>query len=304
MTDTSLTRRDAIRIGAGTIAGVALSACVSTAADTPQKRAIKKAVMWDMIKSGKTVREKFEVIKDAGFDGVEMNSPGGPPNDQIRRACEETGILIEGMVDSVHWKMTLGDPDPNVRAVGVKALETALRDCKELGGTSVLLVPGVVNDRISYDQCYQRSQEEIRKALPLAQELGVKIAVEDVWNNFLLSPLEAARFIDQFDNPAAIGWHMDIGNVMAYGYPEQWIRILGKRIVKLHVKEFSREKMNKEGRSKGFDVKLGDGDINWKAVMDALDETGYHTWMCAEVPGGGPSELKDISRRMDRILSL
>jgi hexulose-6-phosphate isomerase len=303
MQNTQFTRRDVMKIGAGAVAGAALSKRAK-ADDEPRRRPFKKAVMWDMIKSGKTVKEKFEVIKEAGFDGVEMNSPGGPPNDQIKRACEDTGILIEGMVDSVHWKMTLGDPDPKVRAVGIQSLETALRDCKELGGTSVLLVPGVVNNKISYDQCYRRSQEEIRKGLPLAQELGVKIAVEDVWNNFLLSPLEAAKFIDEFDNPAAIGWHMDIGNVMAYGYPEQWIRILNKRIVKLHVKEFSREKMNKEGRGKGFDVKLGDGDIDWPAVMRALDDTGYHTWMCAEVPGGGVPELKDVARRMDRILAM
>lgn len=294
-------------MGAGAVAGAALMNAVSAAppeAIAPRRRPFKKAVMWDMIKKGNTVLEKFQVLKEAGFDGVEMNSPGGPPNDEIKRACEQTGILIEGMVDSVHWHHTLSHPDASVRASGLKALEQALRDCKDLGGTSVLLVPGVVNAAVSYDQCYRRSQTEIRKALPLAAELGVKIAVEDVWNDFLLSPLEAARYIDEFDNPAAIGWHMDIGNIVAWAYPEQWIRILGKRILKLHVKEFSRERMNKEGRWKGFDVPLGEGDIDWPAVMKALDEIPYNTWMCAEVPGGGVTELTDIARRMDRILSL
>ena len=132
---------------------------------------------------------------------------------------------------------------------------------------------------------------------------AVKIAIEDVWNDFLLSPMEAARYVDEFKTPA-VGWHMDLGNVAAYGYPEQWVKILGKRIVKLHVKEFSRKKMNEEGKGKGFGVKLGEGDINCKAVMHALDDVGYNTWMCAEVPGGGLTELKDIARRMDRILSL
>ena len=306
-----MNRRGVLKLGAGAAAAAVLAssaaqkiASAEESASPANKRSIKKAVMWDMIQGGNSVLEKFRLLKDAGFDGVEMNSPNGPPNDEIKRACDQTGILIEGMVDSVHWKITLSHPNPEVRAGGLKALEQALRDCKDLGGTSVLLVPGVVNANVTYDQCYQRSQEEIRKAIPLAQELGVKIAIEDVWNDFLLSPLEAARYVDEFDNPAAVAWHMDIGNVMAYGYPEQWIHILGKRIVKLHVKEFSREKTNREGRFKGFDVKLGDGDIDWKAVMIALDTAGYHAWMCAEVPGGGLEELKDISRRMDHILSL
>ena len=304
----SLNRRDLLKAGTVAVAAAALSSQQAPAQDAPPAapthRPIKKAVMWGMIRAGKTVLEKFQLLKEAGFDGVEMDSPGGPPNDEIKAACEKTGILIEGMVDSVHWVQTLSHTAPSIREKGLKALEKALRDCKDLGGTSVLLVPGVVNESVSYDQCYQRSQAEIRKVLPLARELGVKIAVEDVWNDFLLSPLEAARFIDEFNDPAAIGWHMDIGNVMAWGYPEQWIRILGPRILKLHVKEFSRKKMNELGRWKGFDCKLGEGDIDWKAVMAALDAVGYHTWMCAEVPGGGPDELKDIARRMDRILGM
>jgi L-ribulose-5-phosphate 3-epimerase len=304
-----INRRDVMKIGAGAVAAAILNPSLAhaeskTVDPAAKSRSIKKAVMWDMIEGGHTVLEKFQLLKDAGFDGVEMNSPGGPPNDQIKKACEKTGIVIEGVVDSVHWNQTLSDPNPSVRDHGFKALEQALRDCKELGGTSVLLVPGVVNSTVSYDQCYERSQEQIRKALPLAAELGVKIAIEDVWNDFLLSPLEAALYVDSFENPAAIGWHMDIGNVMAYGYPEQWVKILGPRIMKLHVKEFSRKKMNEQGMWKGFDCKLGEGDIDWKAVMHALDAAGYHTWMCAEVSGGGLDVLKDISRRMDHILSL
>jgi len=297
-------RRDALKLGAAIAAGTAMSS-VSFAQESgsPKRRAYKKAVMWGMIKGGHSVRERFDILKEAGFDGVEMDSPGGPPNDEIKKACEETGMLVEGVVDSVHWKQCLSDPSPKVRDTAVKALEQALRDCKALGGTSVLLVPGVVNAEVSYDQCYERSQEQIRKVIPLAEELGVKIAIEDVWNNFLLSPMEAARYVDDFNSPA-IRWHMDLGNIVAYGYPEQWVKILNKRIVKLHVKEFSRKKMNEEGRGKGFNVKLGEGDINWKAVMHALDDVGYNTWMCAEVSGGEVKELKDIAQRMDRILAM
>lgn len=299
-----LNRREMIRLGAGAVAAAAIGAVAPAQEPVAGRRPIKKAVMWGMIREGKTVADKFAILKEAGFDGVEMDSPGGPPNDEIKRACEKTGILIEGIVDSVHWRQTLSDSNPAVRAIGVRALEQALRDCKDLGGTSVLLVPGVVNSHVAYDQCYQRSQAEIRKVLPLARELGIKIAIEDVWNDFLLSPLEAARYVDEFEEPDAIGWHMDIGNVMAWGYPEQWIRILGKRIVKLHVKGFSREKMNKEGRGKGFNVPLDEGDIDWPAVMRALDAVPYTTWMCAEVSGGGLAELRDVARRMDRILAM
>jgi len=304
MTNPLINRRDAIKLGASALAAASTSAALQAATDEPRERTIKKAVIIDMVKGGSSLKDKFQMLRDAGFDGVEMVYPGGPPVDEVLKACEQTGLLIEGIIDSVHWRLTLGDPAPGVRKVGLDALMEALRTCKAIGGTSVLLVPGVVNAKISYDQCYERSQAEIRKALPLAKELGVKIAVEDVWNDFLLSPLEAARYVDEFNDPEAIGWHMDLGNVMAYGYPEQWVHILGKRIVKLHAKEFSRKKMNEEGKGKGFNVKLGDGDINWTAVMHALDAIPYTTWMCAEVPGGGPEELKDIARRMDRILSL
>ena len=126
-----------------------------------------------------------------------MDSPNGFDTAEVLAAKEATGLEIPGVVDSAHWHATLGDPNPAVRARGVAALETALRDCKAYGGTTVLLVPGVVNADLPYHLVYERSQAEIRKALPLARELGVKIAFENVWNNFLLSPLEAARYVDE-----------------------------------------------------------------------------------------------------------
>jgi hexulose-6-phosphate isomerase len=311
-------RRDVLKAGgAAAVAAAALSwsAAVGSealaAADAPAatpspgaKRPFKKAVMYGMISEGKTVLEKFRILKDCGFDGVEMNSPTDLPRDDIKRAAEETGILIEGEVDSAHWRETLTHNDPKMRETGVRALETALRDCAFLGGTSVLLVPGVVDKSVAYDAAYQRSQENIRRVIPLARELGVKIAVENVWNQFLLSPLEAARFIDEFEAPDVMRWHFDIGNIIAFGWPEQWIRILGKRIVKLHIKEYSRTKRDKQGMGAGFDVELLEGDNNWPAIMKALDEVGYNTWACAEVGGGGRQRLKTIAEKMDRILAM
>jgi L-ribulose-5-phosphate 3-epimerase len=312
---TPLNRRDVLKFGGGALAVAAMGSVLPAAEeaktdaakpDLPaRKRAMKKAVMWDMIGVGKTVLEKFEAMKAAGFDGVEMNSPSNISIDEVKAACEKTGIVIEGVVDSVHWQETLSHNNPEMRAAGLKGLQTALRDCKAMGGTSVLLVPGVVDKSVRYDDCWKRSQEEIRKAIPLARELGVKIAIENVWNHFIMSPLEAARYVDEFEAPDAVGWHFDIGNVIVYGWPEQWVRVLGKRIVKLHIKEFSRARANNEGLWKGFDVQLTEGpDNDWPAIVKALDDIGYNTWACAEVGGGDLNRLKFVSERMDKILAM
>src|SRR5207249_1543808 len=188
------------------------------------------------------------------------------------------------------------------------ALKQTLRDGKRYGATSVLLVPAVVNKEVSYPDAYTRSQAEIRKAVPLAEELGVKIAVENVWNHFLLTPMEAARFVDEFNSPA-VGWHFDVGNVIYLGWPEQWIRILGQRIQKLHIKEYSRKQMNEHSLRAGFAVEYLEGDTDWPAVMKALDEIGYHGWGIAE-PAWRPegvepaARLKQIAEKMDRIFGM
>src|SRR3989442_91607 len=134
--------------------------------------------------------------------------------------------------------------------LAMAAPQKALQDAKDLGCPAVLLVPAVVNKKVSYAEAYTRSQVQIPKAVPLAEELGVKIAIENVWNQFLLSPLEAARYVDEFQSPW-VGWHFDVGNIITYGWPEQWIRILGKRIQKLHIKEYIRKKRDAEGLCKG-----------------------------------------------------
>ena len=163
-------------------------------------------------------------------------------------------------------------------------------------------MPAVVNANISYEDAWNRSTEEIRKVLPVAAELQVRIAVENVWNQFIMSPLEARRYVDDFQSPW-VGWHLDIGNVITYGWPEQWIRIPGKRIQKLHIKEYSRKKRDAEGLWKGFDVELLEGDNNWPAVMAALDDIGYDGWGIAEVAGGDEKRLAEVSKRMDKIFA-
>ncbi len=279
--------------------GVAPGALASTSARAPR---LRKCLKYGMVQEGETVLARFELAKAAGFAGIELDSPNDLALEEVLAAKQATGLEIPGVVDSVHWRKPLSSPDADVRAAGRSALETALRDCKAYGGTTVLLVPARVSADVSYDDAYRRSQEEIRAVLPLAAELDVKIAIENVWNDFLLSPLEAARYVDEFESPQ-IGWYMDVGNIVNYGWPEQWIRILGPRILKLDIKEFSRQKRNDEGLWEGFRVALGEGDCNWPAVLAALDDIGYSGWASAEVSGGDRARLEEISRRMDRIFA-
>jgi hexulose-6-phosphate isomerase len=210
-------------------------------------------------------------------------------------------MVIPGVVDSVHWKDTLSDPDPEVRERGRLALETALRDAKAYGATTVLLVPGVVNDKASYGEVWTRSQEEIRKVLPLCEELDMNIAIENVWNGFLMGPHESARYIDEIGSPR-VGFFFDVGNIVRYARPATCIDVLGPRIMKLDVKEYSLTRMREEGVWKGFGVEIGDGDCDWPAVCEALDRNGFTGWASAEVGGGDAKRLQDISDRMERAL--
>jgi L-ribulose-5-phosphate 3-epimerase len=276
-----------------------LLAGAATASASP--RQIRKAIMYETIKMPGSVMERFQAVKAAGFAGVEPMSH--MTQSEVSEALHASGLAAASVCCATHWKKPLSDPSPAVRDEGLRGLEQALHDAKTYGATSVLLVPAVVNKSVSYKDAYTRSQEQIRKALPLAKDLGVKIAIENVWNQFLLSPLEAARYIDEFDS-GSIGWHFDIGNILNYGWPDQWIGILGKRIQKLHIKEYSRAKRDKTGPSSGFQVKFLEGDNDWPTIMKALDEIGYAGWGIAEQPGAvSPEGLKDLSDRMDRIFS-
>jgi len=261
---------------------------------------IKKSLKFGMLKEEISIEEKFRMLKDLGFDGVEMDSPNELNNAEIIAARDKTGLEIPGVINSVHWKSPMSHPDEKVRKECFDSMVTALRDCKEYGGTTVLLVPGVVNADISYEDAYLRSQQEIRKLLPYAEETGVKIAIENVWNNFLISPLEAARYLDEINSPM-VGWYFDVGNIIRYGWPEHWISALNRRILKLDIKEYSREKQRNEGVWKGFEVELTEGDCNWPVVNQALEKIGYSGWASAEVPGGDRKRIEQISRLMDKI---
>lgn len=274
------------------------AAAVSAAA---KSRDIRKAIMYATIQLPGSVLARFQAVKSAGFAGIEPMSH--MPQAEVLEAFGATGLKAASVCCSTHWKQPLSDGDAAVRKAGLEGLLQSLHEAKAYGASSVLLVPAVVNRKVSYAEAYTRSQAEIRRALPLAAELQVKIAIENVWNQFLLSPLEAARYVDEFESPW-VGWHFDVGNVLNYGFPEQWIRILGKRIVKLHIKEYSRAKRDKQGPSAGFDTPFLSGDNDWPAVMAALDEVGYTGWGIAEQPGADSAEgLKTLAAGMDRIFA-
>lgn len=268
------------------------------------KRDFKKA-MWYAAAPGETVLEKFKAIKAAGFDGVEP--PSELDQEEVLRARDATGLAIPS-VSCGRRSRPMISPQASARKSAVQGIQAALREAKRYGASSILVVPGGVGDETTYAEAWERSVETLRETVPLAEELGVNLAIENVWNNFLLSPLEAARFVDEFKSPA-VGWHFDVGNVIYLGWPEQWIRILGKRIQKVHFKEFSRKKMNEAGLRAGFAVEFLEGDNNWPAVMKALDEIGYTSWALVEPawqPKGVPGEerLKQIAGKLNQILAL
>ncbi len=267
------------------------------------KRDLKKG-MWFAAAPGKTPAEKFPPVKEAGFDGMEV--PSHLNQDEVLSARDKSGLLI-ATVSCGQWARAITNPDPAKRAEGVEGMKQAVRDAKRYGATSILAVPGGVSAEVNYADAYQRAHDGIKQVLPLAEELGIVIAFENVQGDFLLSPLEAARFVDEFKSPMA-AWHFDVGNVAYIAWPDQWIRILGPRVKKLHIKEFSRKKMNEQGYHTGFAVEYLEGDIDWAAVMKAVDDIGYHGWATAE-PGWAPKgvdgaeRMRQISEKLDKILS-
>ncbi len=268
-----------------------------------QQVVLKKSLGLGMIKEELSLTDKFKLAKDMGFDGVELNSPVDLSLSEILEAKAKSGIQLPTVVNKDHWNAPLSDPNPDVRKKCIASVAKSLQEVKELGGDTVLVVPGVVNEKVSYEQAYITSQNSIRELIPYAEATGMQIALENVWNNFLLSPVEAKRFVDEINHPL-VGWYFDIGNILRYGWPEHWIRTLNRRIMKLHVKEFSRELMNAKGLWEGFKVDLLKGDNNWPVVMKAVREVNHQGgWLTAEVTGGDRNHLKKISTQMDEIIS-
>jgi len=295
MKDSKIERRSFLKYAAtATVATGLLGRPITTHAGNKNTK-LRKALQFGMLPKNLSDADKFKLAKECGFEGIE----GSPMDDldaarKLASLAREAGVPIHSIVYG-GWGAPFSDPDPKVIEKGLAGMETALRSAKALGADTVLLVPAIVTETVSYGDAYKRSQQHIRKLLPLAEKLGIAIAVENVWNKFLLSPLEFARYVDEFESP----WlkaYFDVGNVIIYGYAQDWIRTLGKRIVKIHLKDFKR---------KGYQwTNLLEGDVNFKQVRLALEEVGYSGFLTPELRGGDKAYLTDLSERIDRILAM
>ena len=288
-------RRDFLKAAAAIAAGAGLAQMGGSVCGQSQPGRLLKACQFGMLPKELADSEKFVLAKKCGFDGIEHS----PMADSA--AAKEFGALSRQAGVPIHsisyggWGAPLSDPRPEVVAKGLAGMEAALRSAKDQGAEVVLLVPAVVNEEVGYAEAWSRSQANIRKLLPLAAELRVTIAVENVWNKFLLSPVEFARYVDEFDDP----WlraYIDVGNMILFGFAQDWLRTVGKRIVRIHLKDFKRE---------GYQwTNLLDGDVNWPQVRKALAEIGYSSYMTTELASGDEAYLTDLVKRIDKIIAM
>lgn len=234
---------------------------------------------------------RLKKLKELGFDGVEGSAPGMDLVG-LKKACSEVGIPMHGVVYNKHWKMRLSSPKEEVRDIGRKGLEDAIRESKAVGGSSVLLVPGAVKGKEeTHDHVWERSITEIRKVLPLASRLGIRVLIETVWNGFCYKPEQFRDYLDAIDNPW-VGAYYDIGNMQKFAPSHEWIRVLGSRIVKLDVKDW--------GVKNGF-CPLGQGDVDWMQVRRELSKIEFSGWVTREGSDGGDDKTAVL---MNRLLGL
>jgi L-ribulose-5-phosphate 3-epimerase len=305
---TGFSRRDLLKTAAAlplativdsskAIANARADAAQAASASPPVR--MKRAVLVSMLSDKLSWKDRFALAKDIGFDGIEMQTmEDQAAAEEVARASQETGLVIHSVMNMAHWKYPISSPEPEVVRKSVAGMKASLTNASLWKAEIVLLVPAVVNPTTSYADAWSRSAQVIKDQLvPLADGFKVKIGIEEVWNKFLLSPLEFNRYIDEFRSPW-IKAYMDVGNVVLYGYPQDWIRTLGKRISRLHLKDF---RVNRESGT--FEWKnIGEGDIDWQAVRAALGEAPFATWCTTELEGGDRPYLADVLARVDRFL--
>jgi len=285
----NIVQRRQFLVTAATTAAATLATRPATAANGQFKGKITKAVKYHMVRTDGSVEDKFRLLKDLGFDGVEPRVALGESNrahvSALGAASEKVGLPIHGMVHS---------SNPTLRE--------AIDQAKSLGASSILHV--VRYDKsIPYLENYARSQDIIRRAIDHAIKQDIQILIENVWATFLIEPLTMARYVDELDS-SHVGVYFDVGNVVRWGWPQHWIQVLGPRIKKLDIKEYDLTVAMNEGMRSGFGMPLGSGSVDWAKVRKELAAIGYQGWATAEVPGGDRQRLADIAKQMDDVLDL
>jgi hexulose-6-phosphate isomerase len=293
-------RREFVQLSLAGVAGSAIlgSSRIVRAAEPPIR--LKKAVKLSMVRvEGASLDARFQLMKDCGFEGCEIDSPGTDPQ-AAKAAADKAGIRIHGVIDSVHWNKRFSSPDKAILEEANEALKTAIAACKTVGGTTVLVVPASLrkgHDEIPLQEAWDRSIAEIKRCVPDAKKAGVKLAIETVWNDFITTPQQFVDYIDAFKDPT-VGGYFDISNMLKYGVSSaDWIRKTGKRLLKVDCKGYNLEKM-------AFG-EIGTGSENWPEVLQALKDVNYPgEFLTAEVKGGGKERLLEVSKQMDQVLQL
>ncbi len=256
---------------------------------------LKKAVLISMLPKEMPYLDRFKLAIDCGFEAMEAQTITDQKEAElIKEAADKAKLRIHSVMNMAHWSNPLSSSDPTKVAASMKGMETSLRNAKLWGADTVLLVPAVVDATTTIPQAWERSVPQIKKLIPLAKELNVVIAIEEVWNKFLLTPYELARYVDEFKSPW-IKAYFDVGNIVMYGYPQEWIRHLGKRIAKFHLKDF-------DTKTRNF-VNLREGSIDWKEVRKAIGDIGYNGYLTVELNSGDEKYLKEVSQRVDKIFA-
>ena len=253
---------------------------------------------------GLSLQQCLDFCKDAGYESIELKfGPGGDPDmsgateeiREVKRACEAAGIEISSIIAWGQDRGSILSPDETERQKMCDTIARGLEIAEILDVDAILLHPGQLTEAARYDHAYGWALESLKKVAPVAEKHKVAIAVENVWNKFLLSPMEMRDFVDAVGSKY-VGTYLDVGNMILYGYAQHWIEVLEGRIKKVHFKDFS--------RSKGFKfVKLQDGDVNWPAVMEAFRNIDYDDCVISEV-GGTLDDHRDTAKRMRSILAL
>ena len=299
--DNHRSRRDflktSIAVGAAALGSTAVASAASPAPETGH---IKKALQIGMLPKNLSYAERMKLVKGAGFDAIEGQTVTDQKvAEEIKKAADDAKVRIHSVMNMAHWDNPLSSPDPAVVEKSLEGMRTSLHNAKLWGADAVLLVPAVVTPQVSYHDAWTRSQKQIRKLIPLAEELKIVIGIEEVWNKFLLSPLEMPKYVDEFQSPW-VKSYFDVGNVVFYGYPQDWIHSLGKRIAQVHLKDF---KITGGGFGNGFQfVNLGEGDIDWPAVRKAFADVGYTGYATTELEAGDEAYLRDVGKRVDRLV--